>query len=199
MTTPNQDQNTQEIQIEKDLVNDLLNGVNDAWDELYQLYHEKIVRYCSNYVKSLDEAEDLAHEVFIKLKDKASLFNPENKFRPWLYCIARNHCLDYLRKQKLRKPKGELWSKCYFASTTRIEIPDFRSGPATEALKLDDSNEIYCALDELTEEHRSVFLLKYVEDFTRQEISETLDIPLATVKSRLYYSLKNLREKLTLQ
>jgi RNA polymerase sigma-70 factor, ECF subfamily len=189
------EQNTEEIQVEQKLVEELSNGQQNAWDDLYKTYHQKMVRYCSNYVKTLDESEDLAHEVFIKLKNKAHLFNTNNKFRPWLYSMARNHCLDYLRKQKLRKPKGELWSKCYFASTTRIEIPDFRSGPATEMVKSDNHSELYQALDSLSEEHRSVFILKYVENLTRIEIAETLNIPVATVKSRLYHSLKKMREK----
>ncbi len=188
------DQNTQEIQIEQKLIDDLIAGDNDAWDDLYQRYHEKIVRFCGNYVYTLEEAEDLTHDIFIKLKDKAKLFDSQKKLRPWLYSMARNHCLDYLRGRKLRQPKGELWSKCYFATTTRIVIPDQRSGPATEMVKNDNNNELYSAIDKLSEEHRSVFLLKYADKLSRDEIAEALNIPLTTVKSRLFHSLKKMRE-----
>jgi RNA polymerase sigma-70 factor, ECF subfamily len=196
MSKLSSDQNTEEVQFEQLLVKSLKEGDDLAWDELYQRYFQKLVRFCSNYVNSLDEAEDLSQDIFIKLKNKASLFDEGKRLRPWLYSIARNHCLDYIRSQKIRKPKGELWSKCYFATTTRIEIPDFRSGPSTEQIKTDNSNELNEAVDSLSEEHRSVFLLKYSENFSREEIAQTLNVPLATVKSRLYYSLKKLREKL---
>lgn len=182
---------------DQELLDLILKEDEDAWGVLYARYHDAIFRFCGNYVRGAAEAEDLAHDSFIKLREKAHTFKKGARLRPWLYQIARNTCLDYLRKQKHRKPSGSSdWSKCYFAQTSRIDIIDFTPSPASKIAQRDLHSRIMEELDGLSEEHRTVFLLKYVEGLSRDEISSTLEIPLGTVKSRLYHGMKKIREKL---
>ena len=109
----------------------LLGGDSEAWEQIYNHYHPRLVRFCSNYVKSKDEAEDIVQDTFIKVKQKAHTFKEGSKLRPWLYQIARNTALDHLRKYKKQKPMAGVWGNNHFASTTRIEIPADGPSPAT--------------------------------------------------------------------
>lgn len=182
---------------DQDLLDLILEQKNDtAWGVLYARYHDAIFRFCGNYVRGASEAEDLTQDTFVKLKEKAHTFKSGARLRPWLYQIARNTCLDYLRRQKHRDPGPKDWSKCYFAQTTRLDVIDITPSPATKLANKDLHQRVMLELEDLSEDHRTVFLLKYVEGLSREEIANTLEVPIGTVKSRLYYAMKRIREKL---
>jgi RNA polymerase sigma-70 factor, ECF subfamily len=167
----------------------LASGDDNAWAELYRRHYSGILRFCGNYAADLDESQDYAQDTFMKLKEQAKRFQLGAPLKPWLYKIARNVCL-----QQLRCKKEVQWSDSVFARTLSATVSG--PSPATRLANLELDQATLTSLEKLSEEHRTVLLLKYVEALTREEIAEMLDIPEATVKSRLYYALQALRESL---
>jgi len=182
-------------QTEEDLARRIKEGDEEAFAEAYRLYHDKLVRFCGNYVSTKQDAEDLAQDAFLQFRRSIDRFRLGEKIGPWIYRITRNKCLDFLKKKRpvlLEKR----WSDTFSGHTIELNLKDIGPSPATSAERADLRRSLGEVLDELKEEQRTVFLLKYVEELTRQEIAEMLDIPPATVKSRLYNTVKQIRAKL---
>jgi RNA polymerase sigma-70 factor, ECF subfamily len=168
---------------------ELLAGSAEAWAELYTRHYSGLVRFCGNFTSNSQQAQDFAQETLIRLKLKAAQFKAGAELKPWLYKIARNICLVNIRK------KHEVgWSDSVFAATI-CAIVDSAPSPSTQVGNLQLNRQALNALAELSEEQRTVLMLKYVEGLTRQQIADAMDIPLATVKSRLYYAMNAVREK----
>lgn len=169
----------------------MLAGSNTSWGTLFERYQAPLVRFCGNFTKDSEVAEEWAQETFIRLKEKAHTFQPGAALKPWLYKVARNVCLESLRKRKEIR-----WSDSVFAAKAMLLI-DSGPAPSTLASNAEFSAKAREMLGQLSEEQRTVFLLKYVEDLSRQEIAEVMDVPENTVKSRLYYAMNALRGKLS--
>ncbi|MBF0199420.1 MAG: RNA polymerase sigma factor [Planctomycetes bacterium] len=170
-----------------------------SWESIYAQHYSEILKYCGNYSSSKEQAEDLCHDVFIKAYEKLDQFDPSiASIRTWLYRIARNYCLNKIRDTRRHKEIEKFcWSKSFFATTTRLHIVSPSSGPETEIINNDERDIFLNNLGDINAEQRECLILKYYEDMSRNEIANILGIPVATVKSRLYYGLKSLREKLS--
>lgn len=175
--------------VERKLAAAIKAGNNEAWGDFYSLYHTRMVRLCSHFTQDYEQAEDLAHESLIKLKEHISTFEEGEHPGPWLYRIARNVCLDFIRKHR----KENLWTESAFARTSALHQVDTRPGPSTAMHKQDARTRLFEALNGLDEDHRTVVVLKYMDGLSRAEIASAMEIPEATVKSRLYYGMKKLR------
>lgn len=151
-----------------------------AYEVLYQKYFIEVCRYVTWLLHDKDSAQDLVQSVFIKIYQKPEAFNSENDFKVWLFTIAKNTWRNELRANGIRKQNHEQFQ---FDSEGTIEIDH------SERL-----NKIDKALKDLSHEHREVFILKYSNNLSLQEISEVCNCSLGTVKSRLFYALKNMRE-----
>jgi len=165
-----------------ELVSRLRSGDGDAGRLLCDLYHPLLMRFCFRYLGSQDEAEDVVQEVFLRvLRDNAL---PEN-FRAWIYRIARNRCLDEIRSRGRRVDDQEL------PDPSRINAD--LTGCLTRLVRREQQAHLRRALAELSENHREVLHLRYVEDLSRTDIAEVLDLPEQVVKSRLYEGMVKLR------
>jgi RNA polymerase sigma-70 factor (ECF subfamily) len=150
---------------------------------LDRLYRDALVRFCWGYLGRMDQAEDAVQEVCFKVLSAAD--TPEH-FRPWLYKIARNHCINILRERaanhrEARLPSGSL-------------MPDSLTGHLTRLVKEEMRSKVSELVARLTEVQREVLRLRYVEELPRAEIALVLDLPESVVKSRLFEGLKRLRE-----
>lgn len=183
---------------EVDLARRIAEGDEEALAEAYLRYRDRLVRFCGNFVTSRQDAEDLAQDAFLQFRITIDRFRIGEKFGPWLYKIARNKCLDFLKK---KRPVllGKQWSDSFSGHTVELNLKAVGPSPATSAERADLCRAMSDVLDGLKEEQRTVFLLKYVEELTRQEIADILDIPPATVKSRLYHTVRQIRGKLSLE
>ena len=133
--------------------------------------------------------------MFIKFQENLDKLDSENAYKPWIYKVARNLCLNKIRDEKLHKEKEEFaWTKSYFAGTTQLFIKDNNQGPATQVEKKEEKKNLFTALENLDEDTRNALLLKYSEQLTRNEIAETMDISLAKVKRLLSVGLSELRK-----
>jgi RNA polymerase sigma factor (sigma-70 family) len=169
----------------------LLKGSRSSWERLYERYRPVVFRFCINYTRDAGTAEEWVHETFIQLKQKAGTFQPEAELRPWLYRIARNICL-----QNLRKKREFNWSDS-LAARNPLSFFDPNPSPASRAEARERNAQARELLARLSEEERTTVLLKFVEGLSRKEIAAAMDCSESSVKSRLYRAMKLLRTNIT--
>jgi len=147
-------------------------------------------------------AEDLVQDVFVKIVNKAPEFKHEARFTTWAYTIARNVCIDHLRKMSLRKhpsldqaTRGDGGEE---GPTLGERIADERPGASVDraAMGTEMSARITQAVEKLPDEQREVFLLREVAHVPFKEIAIITGVPENTVKSRMRYALERLQEAL---
>ena len=165
------------------LVAKLREGNAEAAVLLDQLYREALIRFCWGYLVRTEDAEDAVQEICYKV---LTAENVPDRFRPWLYKIARNHSLNIIRERGLHNEGRSL--------AHVSQIPDVLTGHLTRMVKDEGQLRIAELVEQLTDSQREVLRLRYVEDLSRQEISEVLDLPEPVVKSRMFEGLKKLRE-----
>ena len=162
-------------------------GDVQAAGELAERYRDAILRFCYAYLGNLHDAEDVAQDVFIAVS--AGDLLPEGVFRPWLYRVARNRCLNVLRDRRGGRiapgvgVSGSHW-------------PSPRTGPRTALLRDEQSEHIRCVIATMPEAHRDVLILRFFEDLSRTEMAAVLDLPESVVKSRVFEAFKKLKERL---
>ncbi len=165
----------------------------EAFGEIVRRWERKIFALCFGMLGREDEARDAAQETFIAAYRALSRFRGEAKVSSWLHRIAVNQCLTTKRRARTRsedfldEEKHE--EERYFTAPERL-LPS-RTTEANERLTL-----VRQAVTSLPSDLRQVIVMKEFEEMTFQEISEVLEVPLSTVKSRLYTALKQLRMKL---
>jgi RNA polymerase sigma-70 factor (ECF subfamily) len=143
------------------------------------------------FLSSEDEARDVAQETFLKAYRGLSGFKREARFSSWLYQIATNLCRDRLRRRKTR-PQVSLEA----LEETGPVIVETRPGAHERLVELDLAEAVRRAIHALPEEQREVVILKEYQELTFLEIAQALDVPISTVKTRLYRGLVQLRQRL---
>jgi RNA polymerase sigma-70 factor (ECF subfamily) len=145
-------------------------------------------------------AEDLLQEVFVKVIERRGHYDPGQKFTTWLYSIARNHCIDFLRTESFRRHSSLDAPISAEGESGAVVIDIIRGGERAQDERVFD-REVRDVLDEgldgLKEEFREVFLLREVEGLSLDEIANVTGSPLGTVKSRLRYAYRDLRRVFT--
>ncbi len=165
-----------------DLIQRCLAGDGEAFADLFHRYKDLVIKTAFLLLGSTEEAEDALQEVFLKVHRSLGSYDPSRgAFSTWLYRITVNHCLKQRRK---RRPVIVSLEKILpFARQSR---PSFEEQTA-------DRDMIGRVLDRLTENQRTVVILRYYLDLSYAEIAQVLDIPVGTVRSRLNQATKNLR------
>jgi RNA polymerase sigma-70 factor (ECF subfamily) len=166
---------------------------SEAFGEIVKRWERKIFALCFGMLGREDEAGDAAQETFIAAYRNLPNFRGEAKVSSWLHRIAVNQCLTVKRRKKTRSEEfidddDGTAENTFVASPLRM--------PSVEIEKAERLVIIRQAVTSLPIDLRQVIVMKEFEEMTFQEISETLDLPLSTVKSRLYTALKQLRMKL---
>ncbi len=154
------------------------------YDELVRRHQIKIHDLCYKILRNYDDAKDMAQETFLKAYRKINKFGGRSKFSTWLYRIAVNNCLNFIKK---RRPTEELFE----------EITGSQRDDPVQIYKNKKFREmIYAAVAELPNVQKAVFTLRTLQDFSYQEISEILKKPVSTVKVNHHLAVKNLRNRL---
>ncbi len=161
-----------------------------AGDErIYKLFMQKYERalyfFIVKMVRDREMIPDLIQEIFVKAFSNLSTFNPQYAFSTWLYRIATNHTIDYLRKKKLNTysidepistKDGEM----------QIELPDTNFAADKDIQHKERASLISQAIASLPEKYQMVIKMRHMEEKSYQEISEILDLPLGTVKAHIF-------------
>lgn len=159
-------------------------GSKLALSQLYDRYSQDLLGYLFKTLNNEQLAQDIFQDTFMLVIKNAQTFNGSRKFKPWIYKIATNQCLMAFRKQKI--------SRQIFLQTDTVLYPLTNENIDGKHFK----NALTREITSLSHNHRQVFLLRYEEHLSVNEIAEIMDCPEGTVKSRLYHALKTLAKKL---
>ncbi|MFN6378194.1 MAG: RNA polymerase sigma factor [Flavobacteriales bacterium] len=160
-----------------------------AFEELYDRYSRLMYNYFHRMLwKDKEKARDFTQDLFSKLIHKNELFDEKRSFKTWLYSIAHNMCKNEYAKHEVRKDAH---------ADIKYQQPGIEKSKADVDIdKNEFKRELQIALSELDEVKRTTFELRFYQEMSIQEISEIMECSEGTVKSRLFYTLKQLNEKL---
>lgn len=178
---------------DEQLVEMAVSGDSDAFGEIVGRWQRKIFALCFGMLGREDDAGDAAQEAFVAAYRNLKNFRGEAKVSSWLHRIAVNQCLTIKRREKTR---AEDFIDDEDGEAERTFIASPLLSPARTTEKTERLNLVRQAVGALPSDLRQVIVMKEFEEMTFLEISETLDLPLSTVKSRLYTALKQLRMRL---
>ncbi len=165
----------------------------DAFGEIVRRWERKIFALCFGMLGREDEAKDAAQEAFISAYKGLASFRGDAKVSSWLHRIAVNKCLTTKRRSKTR---NEEFIDDDEASDAKTLVASPKLSPLRTTESLERMDLVRRAVNALPADLRQIIVMKEFEEMTFQEISEALEMPLSTVKSKLYTALKQLRMKL---
>jgi RNA polymerase sigma-70 factor (ECF subfamily) len=177
---------TAATETDRALVDRVAKGDRAAVRLLFMRHHARIYRFVARQTGSEMMADDITNEVFLELWRQAPGFEGRSEVSTWLLGIARFKSLSLLRKKK------EDW----IDDDDAAQVPDSADTPEVVTMKEDKAAALRRFVNALPEEHRTVIDLAYYHGQSVTEIGEVLNIPVATVKTRMFYARKKLGEAL---
>lgn len=183
-------------QNEKLLIKKVKRGDHQAFAELVDHYKNSVFALCLRMVGNRQEAEDLSQDTFIRAYRHIDQFDVNRKFSTWLFRIATNVSIDFLRR---RKPSVSLDADVPGTDGLELKSIMASSDPLPEDWIIHDENErlVQHEIDRLPEKYRTAVVLKYIEDLSLKEIGAIMDIPTGTVKTRIHRGREMLRKNIT--
>lgn len=171
------------------LVEQALSGREDAYTQLMQKYGKALYHHIYRMVRSKGEVEDLVQESFIKAFSALASYSSDYAFSTWLYKIATNHTIDYLRKKKLPTFSIDKPIQAKDGSL-EYEVPDTTYRPDRHVVADQRRELIQEAIDALPEKYNRVIVLRHQQEKSYEEIALELDLPLGTVKAHIFRARK---------
>ncbi len=179
-----------------------LAGKEEAFAQLFSKYQRGVAFHISRMVPPQASVEDLVQEIFIKAFTSLPSYSQEYAFSTWLYRIATNHVIDYLRKKRL--PTFSIEQMGASVEEERpYEVPDTTYRPDRHILADQQKRILQEAIDALPPKYRRVIVMRHQQEMSYEEIAQALQLPLGTVKAHifrarqlLYKYLRDRREEL---
>ncbi|WP_217560896.1 RNA polymerase sigma factor SigW [Paenibacillus sp. GbtcB18] len=171
------------------------NGDRGAFEELVNLYKDKIFHLAYRMLGNKQEAEDAVQDTFLRVYNNLDRYDENQKFSTWIFRIGTNLCIDRLRKRKptysldAEMPDSE-GNDFYAMLASKDELPE-------DQIVLSETQQVIRrAIQTLPEKYKSVVILRYLHDMSLQEIGDVLGMPVTTVKTRVHRGREYLRKKL---
>ena len=181
--------------IVKKRIKQVLKGDQSAFEEIVSLYQNRLYQVCYRMLGNRHEAEDIAQEAFIRAYINLHTFDQKRKFSTWLYRIATNLCID-----RIRKKKPDTFLDAPVPGTDGLDhysrLAHESPLPEEEVEKMEQQERVQYEISRLPDKYRSAIVLRYIEELPLQEISEILDLPLGTVKTRIHRGREALRKQM---
>lgn len=175
------------------LINTALDtGDPKAYNELMKLYRDPIYFMLYEKVGDQELAKDLTIEALGKAFKKLHLYTPDFAFSTWLYTVARNNCIDYLRKNKLPTISIDKMMVDEDGKRNTFDLKSNDPNPEKLMMKKQRIAILRQIVDQLKPKYRDLVKLRYFKELSYEEISEALDVPLGTVKAQLHRSREQL-------
>lgn len=172
---------------EKDLVERLVQGDEKAFRAIFYAHHQRIGAFVMEAVNSVPVAEELVHDIFLKLWINREKLVHVEQFRAYLYAIARNHVYSYLKKQARELQKKQQW-------LATDPVPELTwQQPANDYFK----NLLEYAINDLPAQQQKVYLLSRDEGLSHDGIAQKLGVSLETVKKHMVLALKRIRHNVS--
>ncbi len=181
-----------------ELVNLAQKGDQAAFAELMGKYRDSIYYMVNKMVRNTDDAEDLTIEAFGKAFHRINQYSPDYAFSTWLFKIASNNCIDFIRKKRLQMTSMDTTYESQDGEYTGMQIRTEDLDPEEEAIKNQKVKMMRLLVEKLKPRYRVLVEKRYFEELSYEEIAEELDLPLGTVKAQLFRArefLANMMEK----
>lgn len=167
------------------LVKAILNGKVDSFNILVNKYELMILKFIYNMIKDKEASEDICQEVFITVYNKLYMYNTNYKLSNWMLQIAKNKCIDYIRKYK----------RVYEANLEEVqELATKEASPEEAAEYNETKNLVLKFIGELNDADRQIITLRYTENLTFTDIAQILDMSESAVKRRYYKTREKFKE-----
>ena len=171
--------------IDQALVERVQKGDKQAFDVLVLKYQNKIIRLIYRYVHDPDEARDVAQEAFIKAYKAIGRFRGDSAFYTWIYRIAINTAKNHLVASSRRPPKNDIDAQDAEQYEGAMGLKEYAT-PERLLLKDEIQASIAKAIDELPDDLRTAIILRELEGLSYEEIAQTMECPIGTVRSRIF-------------
>ncbi len=170
-------------------------GEEAAFEKLLNRYRGAIFSLCFRMTRHSEDARDLAQEIFIKVFSLLDRYDEEYAFSSWLFRIATNHCIDYLRRNRLRflSLDGSTRSD---DEEIELQLPDSGPRPDTVLQRKEALERLDEIITELPPHYRVITLLRHDQELSYEEIANILDLPLGTVKARIHRARNMIQQML---
>ncbi|GAA4933425.1 RNA polymerase sigma factor [Algibacter agarivorans] len=182
---------------ENEFIEGLRNHNANAYGKLIDDFQQKVFATCISFVPNKADAEDIAQEVFVEVFNSINKFNGHSKLSTWVYRIATNKCLEFIRKRNTKKRFA------FLQSITGNEIPMDKTKYFTEmnhpGVLLENkerSETLFKAINQLPEAQKVVFTLSKVDGMSYQEVCDITEKSLSSVESLMFRAKKNLQDTL---
>jgi RNA polymerase sigma-70 factor (ECF subfamily) len=173
----------------------LCQGHDWALAELVRRYQNDIYRFCLHYLREVESAREMAQETFLRVFTARNRFDAARKFRPWVLCIARNLCLNELK----RKKTVSMETLEIYASAAREESGEVLrfsgNGPDETSMARERREALVRMLSTINEESREILTLRFFEKMSAKEIADVIGSTEGAVRTKLHRILSGLREQ----
>jgi len=161
------------------LIKRLKTGDQEVWKMIIDRYSKKVYNIALNFAGNREEAADITQDIFLKVYNNIDKYKEDRSFTAWLLRVSKNHCIDHWRKNKYHRKNVELEDNISVDPSQRMETPE------ENLVRKYDAQYVRQKLLLLPPDLRALIIMRDIQDLSYQEISENLDIPLGTTKSRI--------------
>lgn len=174
-----------------ELIEKAIGGREDGFEELVRRYQRPITAYVYRMLNNYDASLDVTQEVFIKVYNSLERYSSDYKFSTWLYRIAHNAAIDFMRKNSVSQQSIEAENA---DGSYQLQIESPNPTPEQERERSEWRKEIEAVVKCLPTVYRELILLRHAQDLSYDEIAEITNLPLGTVKNRLFRAREMMRE-----
>jgi RNA polymerase sigma-70 factor, ECF subfamily len=160
-----------------------------AWEAFVRQLQGRLFALAYSYAGDREDARDLAQEIFVRLYEARGQWPTGDEFLPWLFRVARNRSVDYLRRRSVRRPAASV------DESAIAELPDPGPGAEARAIESDRRGLLRAALKGLSAINREIVVLRDVHGLSIHQVASVLGVPLGTVKSRASRARAELAER----
>lgn len=169
-----------------DLIEVALAGHGKGYEELMQRYHKPVFYMMLKMVRNPDDAEDLTSEAFAKAFRHLPRYRPEFAFSTWLFRIANNNCIDFLRRKKIKTHSLDAELAVGDGKSVRLETPDHAPNPHDALIRQQRIGLVRQVVTLLPPKYAHLVRLRYFDELSYEEIAVELQAPLGTIKAQLF-------------
>lgn len=181
---------------DKEIITRLRMNDEKAFSTLVDLFSKKVYNTCIGMLQNVEDAEDVTQEIFITIHTNILQFKEESSLSTWIYRISVNKCLEFIRKKNRKKRSGIF--KSIFSSDGEKAIENHSDfiHPGIELENKERAQILFKAIDLLSEQQRTAYILHKVEQVSYNEIAAIMELSLSAVESLLFRAKQNLRKHL---
>jgi len=168
------------------LIERALNGDQSAYAKLMEMYRESIYYMMLKMIRKEDDADDLTIEAFGKAFNRLHQYSPSYAFSTWLFKIASNNCIDFIRKKRIKVTSMDSAYTNSNGENVSIDIESSERDPEEVVIHLEKVKTMREVVKTLKPRYRDLIEKRYFEELSYEEIAKEMDLPLGTVKAQLF-------------